>query len=160
MWVGVAGARHEAAAAAGAEGPRRALGASCQNRPAQQCSQQAPVPVKDNHLTCCKGVNTRECPHLLALERIERCTPADYCACLGRLQLSHFPFAACSALTLPVAARSTHTCPLPRAHAESYSLFSNNCNNFSDELGQLLCGQGVPNHITGGGGGCLISKRR
>ena len=43
----------------------------------QQCSQQAPVPVKDNHLTCCKGVKTRECPHLLALEKIERCTPAD-----------------------------------------------------------------------------------
>ena len=43
----------------------------------QQCSMQAPVPVKDNHLTCCKGVNTRECPHLLALDKIERCTPAD-----------------------------------------------------------------------------------
>ena len=43
----------------------------------QQCSHQAPVPVKDNHLTCCKGVNTRECPHLLALEKIDRCTPDD-----------------------------------------------------------------------------------
>lgn len=43
----------------------------------QQCSMQDQVPVKDNHLTCCKGVKTRECPHLLALERIERCTPAD-----------------------------------------------------------------------------------
>lgn len=43
----------------------------------QQCSMQAPVPVKDNHLTCCKGVNTRECPHLLALEKIERCAPDD-----------------------------------------------------------------------------------
>ena len=43
----------------------------------QQCSMQAPVPVKDNHLTCCKGVKTRECPHLLALEKIERCTPGD-----------------------------------------------------------------------------------
>lgn len=43
----------------------------------QQCSMQAPVPVKDNHLTCCKGVKTRECPHLLALEKIERCTPDD-----------------------------------------------------------------------------------
>ena len=43
----------------------------------QQCSMQAPVPVKDNHLTCCKGVKTRECPHLLALEKIERCTPED-----------------------------------------------------------------------------------
>lgn len=43
----------------------------------QQCSMQAPVPVTDNHLTCCKGVKTRECPHLLALEKITRCTPAD-----------------------------------------------------------------------------------
>lgn len=41
----------------------------------QQCSQQAPVPVKGNHLTCCKGMKTRECPHLLALEKIERVTP-------------------------------------------------------------------------------------
>jgi hypothetical protein len=32
---------------------------------------------------------------------------------------------------------------------ESYSLFSNNCNNFSDELAQLLCGSGIPQHITG-----------
>lgn len=43
----------------------------------QQCSMQAPVPVKDNHLMCCKGVKTRECPHLRALEKIERCTPAE-----------------------------------------------------------------------------------
>ena len=43
----------------------------------QQCSMQAPVPVKDNRLTCCKGVKTRECPHLLALEKIKRCTPED-----------------------------------------------------------------------------------
>jgi hypothetical protein len=43
----------------------------------QQCSQQAPVPVKDNHLSCCLGVKTRECKHLLALEKIERCTPDD-----------------------------------------------------------------------------------
>ncbi|KAI7841647.1 hypothetical protein COHA_004667 [Chlorella ohadii] len=32
---------------------------------------------------------------------------------------------------------------------ESYSLFSNNCNNFADELAQLLCGRGIPEHITG-----------
>ena len=43
----------------------------------QQCSMQAPVPVADNHLTCCRGVKTRECPHLQALEKIERCTPQD-----------------------------------------------------------------------------------
>lgn len=43
----------------------------------QQYSQQDPVPVEDNHLTCCLGVKTRECPHLLALEKIERCTPED-----------------------------------------------------------------------------------
>jgi hypothetical protein len=43
----------------------------------QQCSMQAPVPVKDNHLSCCLGVNTRECPHLLALEKLDRCEPSD-----------------------------------------------------------------------------------
>jgi len=43
----------------------------------QQCSMQEPVPVQDNHLTCCMGVKARECPHLLALEKIERCTPED-----------------------------------------------------------------------------------
>ena len=43
----------------------------------QQCSQQAPVPVNDNHLSCCLGVKARECPHLLALEKIEHCTPDD-----------------------------------------------------------------------------------
>ncbi len=43
----------------------------------QQCSMQAPVPVKANHLSCCLGVKARECPHLLALEKIERATPED-----------------------------------------------------------------------------------
>ena len=43
----------------------------------QQCSQQNPVPVTDNHLTCCLGIKTRECPHLLALEKIRRCKPED-----------------------------------------------------------------------------------
>jgi hypothetical protein len=38
---------------------------------------QDPVPVKDNHLSCCLGVKTRECPHLLAREKLERCTPDD-----------------------------------------------------------------------------------
>ena len=32
---------------------------------------------------------------------------------------------------------------------QSYSLFDNNCNNFSDELAQLLTGNGVPATITG-----------
>jgi desumoylating isopeptidase 1 len=32
---------------------------------------------------------------------------------------------------------------------ESYSLFDNNCNNFSDDLANLLVGRGVPDHITG-----------
>jgi hypothetical protein len=36
-----------------------------------------------------------------------------------------------------------------RYTAESYNLFRNNCNNFSDELAQLLCGVGIPQHITG-----------
>lgn len=43
----------------------------------KQCSMQAAVPVKDNHLSCCLGVKARECPHLLALEKIERCMPDD-----------------------------------------------------------------------------------
>jgi hypothetical protein len=43
----------------------------------QQCSMQSPVPVKDNHLSCCIGVKARECPHLLALEKMERSTPED-----------------------------------------------------------------------------------
>lgn len=43
----------------------------------QQCSMQPPMPVKDNHLSCCLGVKARECPHLLALEKIGRCTPED-----------------------------------------------------------------------------------
>ena len=32
---------------------------------------------------------------------------------------------------------------------ESYSLFDNNCNNFADDLAQLLTGRGVPAHIVG-----------
>lgn len=43
----------------------------------KQCSMQDAVPVKDNHLSCCLGVKARECPHLLALEKIERVTPDD-----------------------------------------------------------------------------------
>lgn len=41
----------------------------------QQCSKQSPEPVKENHLSCCLGVKARECPHLLALEKMERSTP-------------------------------------------------------------------------------------
>ena len=33
-----------------------------------QCSMSDPVPVADNHLTCCLGVECRKCPELLALE--------------------------------------------------------------------------------------------
>lgn len=43
----------------------------------QQCSQQAPESIKENHLSCCLGVKAKECPHLLALEKIERCKPED-----------------------------------------------------------------------------------
>lgn len=34
----------------------------------QQCSVSAPVPIKDNKLTCCLGVNVAECPILKDLE--------------------------------------------------------------------------------------------
>lgn len=43
----------------------------------QQCSLQAPEPIKENQLSCCLGVKVKECPHLLALEKIERCKPED-----------------------------------------------------------------------------------
>ncbi len=35
----------------------------------KQCSMSPEVPVQDNHLTCCLGVECRKCPHLLALEK-------------------------------------------------------------------------------------------
>ena len=43
----------------------------------KQCSQQAAIPVPDNHLKCCIGVKCKECPILISLEKIERCTPED-----------------------------------------------------------------------------------
>jgi hypothetical protein len=43
----------------------------------QQCSHQAPVPVRDNHLTCCLGAKCRECDHLLALEGIAGAAPEE-----------------------------------------------------------------------------------
>lgn len=43
----------------------------------QQCSLQSPEPIKENHLTCCKGVKCAECPALLALEKMQRVTPYD-----------------------------------------------------------------------------------
>lgn len=43
----------------------------------KQCSQREEVPISDNHLMCCLGVKTRECPHLLAMEKINRCHPQD-----------------------------------------------------------------------------------
>jgi hypothetical protein len=43
----------------------------------KQCSQQEAVPVTDNHLKCCLGVKCKECPALIALNKIERCTPED-----------------------------------------------------------------------------------
>ena len=42
-----------------------------------QCSKQEAIPIKNNCLTCCLGVKTRECEHLLALEKIQRCQPED-----------------------------------------------------------------------------------
>lgn len=43
----------------------------------RQCSMQEPVPVDNNHLKCCLGVKCKECPALIALENINRCTPED-----------------------------------------------------------------------------------
>jgi hypothetical protein len=34
----------------------------------RQCSHSAPVPIAENHLTCCLGVKCAECPMLKALE--------------------------------------------------------------------------------------------
>lgn len=34
----------------------------------KQCSMTPTVPVTDNHLTCCLGVQCRKCPELLALD--------------------------------------------------------------------------------------------
>ena len=43
----------------------------------QQCSRSQPVPVVDNHLSCCLGVKCRECPELLAIEKMEKSTPEE-----------------------------------------------------------------------------------
>jgi hypothetical protein len=40
----------------------------------RQCSLSAPVPVEDNHLTCCLGTECRKCEALLALEKAEKLT--------------------------------------------------------------------------------------
>jgi len=37
----------------------------------KQCSRAEVVPVEDNRLTCCLGVECRSCPALLALEKAE-----------------------------------------------------------------------------------------
>lgn len=41
----------------------------------RQCSRSAPEPVRDNHLSCCLGVTCRECPELVALDKMEHVTP-------------------------------------------------------------------------------------
>lgn len=35
----------------------------------------------------------------------------------------------------------------PKFTIQTYDLFKNNCNNFTDECAQFLLGQGIPNHI-------------
>lgn len=40
-----------------------------------QCSRSESVPVVDNHLSCCLGVDCRSCPELLALDKIKGVTP-------------------------------------------------------------------------------------
>jgi hypothetical protein len=37
----------------------------------------------------------------------------------------------------------------PRFTQETYHIFENNCNNFTDECCQLLLGHGIPKEITG-----------
>lgn len=37
----------------------------------KQCSMSPTVPVQDNRLTCCLGVECRKCPELLALEKAD-----------------------------------------------------------------------------------------
>lgn len=41
----------------------------------KQCSRSPEEPVQDNHLRCCLGVECSACPELLALDKIEKCTP-------------------------------------------------------------------------------------
>lgn len=54
------------------------------------------------------------------------------------------------ATQLPPDVRDTLLVDLSERYTpESYSLLNNNCNNFSDELAQLLTGRGIPPHITG-----------
>ena len=36
-----------------------------------------------------------------------------------------------------------------RFRPEHYKLLTHNCNTFSNEFAQLLCGVGIPEHITG-----------
>lgn len=54
----------------------------------------------------------------------------------------------------------------PRFTAESYSLLSHNCNNFTNEIAQFLVGTGIPdyilqlpNEVLSSPMGPLISKR-
>jgi len=37
----------------------------------RQCSHSSAVPIQDNHLTCCLGVECRKCPALLALDQAD-----------------------------------------------------------------------------------------
>lgn len=67
---------------------------------------------------------------------------------------------ACAARLWPVCIAPQPTLCSNPPPPESYSLLSNNCNNFSDELAELLCGRGIPQHITGGVGGGVAAGRR
>lgn len=56
----------------------------------------------------------------------------------------------CSYTQLPEDLRTELLAELSERYTpEAYSLFTNNCNNFSAELAQLLCGADIPAHITG-----------
>ena len=60
------------------------------------------------------------------------------------------PLPPCSYTQLPEEVRAELLADLGERYTpEAYSLFHNNCNTFSNELAELLCGRGVPAHITG-----------
>lgn len=64
--------------------------------------------------------------------------------------LSDAPFGRRSETEIPAEMRDELLADLSeRFRPEDYRLLSHNCNTFSNEFAQLLCGVGIPAHITG-----------